>query len=156
MLPSDSTDRHDQKGTRRRGACQRRQWMLLAFGPLRQDSSLLRGKTHHQAAIALHHPLPPPAAATLDLQGSASAYVGVVIGHGLVVSSQPNKTLVQNCIRLEPGSFRTRLLDFLVQNLEPFTTPKRTTRFTGASFCRRPIVRVGSFIRWAPHRGVRA
>jgi len=125
MLPSDSTDRHDKKGTRRRGACQRRQWMLLAFGPLRQDSSLLRGKTHHQAAIALHHPLPPPAAATLDLQGSASAYVGVVIGHGLVVSSQPNKTL--KLFNLKLYKIRAQPLDFLVQNVGPFTTPRSNT-----------------------------
>ena len=30
--------------------------------------------------------------------------------------------LVQNCIRLEPDPFSTRPLDFLVQNVGPFTT----------------------------------
>ena len=46
----------------------------------------------------------------------------------LVVSSQPNKTfkffLSQNYIKLESNPFRTRPLDFLVQNIELFTTPK--------------------------------
>ena len=44
----------------------------------------------------------------------------------LVASSQPNKTLdilAQNYIRLEPSPFRSRPLDFLVQNFRPFTTP---------------------------------
>jgi len=34
--------------------------------------------------------------------------------------------LVQNCIRLQPGPFRARPLDFLVQNFGPFTTPSQT------------------------------
>ena len=44
----------------------------------------------------------------------------------LVISSQPNKALkflVQKYIYLEPGPFRARSLDFLVQNVGPFTTP---------------------------------
>ena len=37
--------------------------------------------------------------------------------------TKPLNFLVQNCIRLEPGLFRPRPLDFLVQNIGPFTTP---------------------------------
>jgi len=36
--------------------------------------------------------------------------------------------LVQNYIRLEPGFFRARPLDFLVQNVGPFTTPRCGTQ----------------------------
>ena len=38
--------------------------------------------------------------------------------------TRPLNYLVQNCIRLEPGSFRARPLDFLVQNFGSFTTPR--------------------------------
>ena len=44
----------------------------------------------------------------------------------IVVSSQSNKLLsflAQNCIRLESNLFRIRLLDFLIQNIRPVTTP---------------------------------
>ena len=70
----------------------------------------------------------------------------------LVISLRPNKILkflAQNCIRLEPGPFRVWPLDFLVQNIELFTTPKYGTvvvlslssgcldlRMLGRSLCR--------------------
>ena len=70
----------------------------------------------------------------------------------LVTSLQPNKILkflAQNCIRLESGPFRAWSLDFLVQNIEPFNTPKYGTvvvlslssgcldlRMLGRSLCR--------------------
>ena len=54
--------------------------------------------------------------------------LGMVMGHGPSGSHSPTKPLnflVQNCIRLEPSPFRARPLDFLIQNLRPFTTPSK-------------------------------
>ena len=48
-------------------------------------------------------------------------HVGVVMGHGLVFSSQPNNVLKFFSSKLY--KIRARLLDFLVQNVSPFTTP---------------------------------
>ena len=63
----------------------------------------------------------------------------------LVAYSQPNKTLkflVQKYICLEPGPFRARSLNFLVQNVGPFTTP---TSVTSNGSC---IVRHKSYVAW--------
>ena len=37
-------------------------------------------------------------------------------------------TVAKNYIRLEPGPFRARSLDFLLQNIRPFTTPTSPAR----------------------------
>ena len=47
--------------------------------------------------------------------------------------SRPLNFLAQNCIRLEPGSSRARRLDFLVQNVGPFTTPSHTHQFLNST-----------------------
>ena len=40
--------------------------------------------------------------------------------------TMPLNYLVQNCIKLESGLFRARSLNFLIQNLRPFTIPTYT------------------------------
>ena len=53
--------------------------------------------------------------------------LGVVMGHGpsglFTAQLGPYIFLAQNCIRLESGLFKARSLNFIVQNVGPFTTP---------------------------------